>query len=165
MLFNPNWKIKRSKNKKRLIYAPERIQFLDARICALAIETIYYINFQLKCSLTYILADLCVSQWKEVAQARGKQVNIIIVIIIIDDSEHVDKMKKKKDNNTNNKDNKKVIEGERNTLIWLTWFTYLKKGLVDFCIGRYLNFVEFLVEFRSMIVDIVNGHDNTCGRR
>lgn len=44
-------------------------------------------------------------------------------------------------------------------------WAYLKKGLVDFCVGWYLHFVEFLIEFGRMIVYVLNSDDKTCGRR
>lgn len=41
------------------------------------------------------------------------------------------------------------------------WYAYLKQCLVNFCIDRYLYGVDFLIEFRTMVVDIVDGDHNT----
>lgn len=42
---------------------------------------------------------------------------------------------------------------------------YLKQCLINFCIDWYLDFVEFLIKLRTMVVDIINGDNNTCSRR
>lgn len=41
-------------------------------------------------------------------------------------------------------------------------FAYLEQCLIHFCIDWYLDFVEFLIELRTMVVDIINGDNNTC---